>query len=189
MISLIILFIVPHTYGVNSQVLTTQVESLCMTDFVVVNMNSPEVNIRNYTLCYNRIPNYEINVHGYNIKSLCFVHPDYLIVNKSTLFLNRCGEWLQIIGPSENIVNCMVAGSADIGTADSTLAIERRTIGVYSLLYKRLTSGVDNTKNYLTQVTMFEVAFDLGIPPSFYVIYRNESSVTIQFTDHNRPPE
>ncbi|ELP89307.1 hypothetical protein EIN_477610 [Entamoeba invadens IP1] len=160
-----------------------------MPDFVVLNMNSSFATISNYSLCYDKIPNFEHLIHGYDIQSLCFVHPEFFIVNKSSLFLNRCGEWLQLIGPSENVVNCMIAGSAEITSDGSTYSIERRTIGVFENIYKRLTSGVDNKQNFITQVTMFEVAFDLGLPPSLYVINRNKTSVTFQFTDHNKPAE
>ncbi|ELP89524.1 hypothetical protein EIN_457830 [Entamoeba invadens IP1] len=189
MFSVITTLLVILSNGVYLQSSETLVDPLCMTDLVVVNMNSSSVNVRDYTICYDKIQDYEHKVYGYDIQSLCFVHPDFFIVNKSTLFLNRCGEWLQIVGPSENVVNCMIAGSADISTEGSTFAIERRTIGVYSSLYKRLTSGVDNVNNYLTQVSVFEVAFDLGIPVSLYVINRTQSTVAFQFIDHNKPAE
>ncbi|ELP91152.1 hypothetical protein EIN_480510 [Entamoeba invadens IP1] len=168
-------------------------EPVCMNDFIAVDMNSSSVKIRSYHLCYGNIPDYTNTIKGYNVQSLCFVHPDYILVNKTTFFLNRCGGWLQLIGPSENVVNCMVAGYADIQTGDtsdvSNFEIERRTIGVYNSMYKLLTSGVDNVNNYLTQVTITEVAFDLGLSPSLYVLNRTDEMVTIQFTNHNKQPE
>ncbi|ELP87157.1 hypothetical protein EIN_354590 [Entamoeba invadens IP1] len=165
------------------------VDPLCMTDFVAVDMSSDQAHIVEQKLCYDRIPNYTHNIHGYDIQSICFVHEDYMNVNKSTGRINRCGEWLQLIGPSEKVVDCMVAGYAIIKTNGSTEAIERRTIGVPTNIFSRLTSGADNAANYVTQVTLFEVAFDLGVSPSLYVLNRTEDTVTIQFTDHNRPTE
>ncbi|EDR21497.1 hypothetical protein EDI_185560 [Entamoeba dispar SAW760] len=164
--------------------------SVCMSDFVAVNIDAPtNIETIRRTLCYDKIPDYKTNVHGYNIKSYCFVDENDLYVKKGNRNISRCGEWLQLVGPSQKPIVCMVAGSERLNISGVADESEYSFIGVPRNIFLTLTGGFDETSNVVTQITLSETNFDLRINPTLYLINRNETTATIQFTDFNRNPE
>ncbi|EDR26435.1 hypothetical protein EDI_268380 [Entamoeba dispar SAW760] len=183
MFSLTLLTLVCYVLG-NRHILDTP----CMTDFVAVNLNSPRIIVNEIKYCYDKIPDFRTSVHGHNIKSDCYIN-EYLIgVNKSTNTVNRCGEWLEVVGPSQNPVMCMIAGSVDVTINGANPQIYTRIIGVRNSIFSQITIA-SGTSLPLSQVTVAESDFDLRINPSLYVLSKNDTHAIIQFTDHNRPPE
>ncbi|ELP86366.1 hypothetical protein EIN_296860 [Entamoeba invadens IP1] len=158
--------------------------TLCFTEFIAVNMDAENVKQNNVFNCYDRIDKYQYDIKGFNIQSVCYISTKNSIVNKTSNRLGRCGEWLELVGPSEQKVDCMVAGSIDFELPD-TPDMADRIVGLSYSLFKRLTTYSDETQNSV-QVTLSEVAFDIGIPPTLYVISRTETEAVIQFTDSNK---
>ncbi|EMD47056.1 Hypothetical protein EHI5A_067090 [Entamoeba histolytica KU27] len=169
---------------------TTTLHSVCMTNFVAVNIDSPtNVETISRTLCYDKIPDYRTNVHGYNIKSYCFVDENNFYVQKGNHNISRCGEWLQLVGPSQKPIVCMVAGSENLKVSGVSTSNQYSFIGVPRNIFLTLTGGFDEGASIVTQITLSETDFDLRISPTLYVLNRNDTTATIQFTDFNRNPE
>ncbi|EMD45451.1 hypothetical protein KM1_080940 [Entamoeba histolytica HM-3:IMSS] len=183
MFTLILLTLVCYVLG-NRHILDTP----CMSDFVAVNLNSPKITVNEIKYCYDKIPDFNVSVHGHNIKSDCYINEHLIRVNKTSNSINRCGEWLEVVGPSQNPVVCMIAGSVSVTINGANSQLYSRIVGVRNSVFSQITIS-SGTSLSLSQVTVAESDFDLRINPSLYVLSKNDSHSIIQFIDHNRPPE
>ncbi|ELP91638.1 hypothetical protein EIN_206250 [Entamoeba invadens IP1] len=166
---------------------------VCMTDFLAFNYNSETLDIPK-TECYSNIPNYTHNVKGFNIQSVCYIDESRLFIRKNGHLISRCGTLMAIVGPTQKVIQCVVAGTMTVNT--DTIAVDRyglrnngTIIGINKNLFLQLTGGLSFQNDDYVQATVSETDFDLGINPSFWVIYRNTTHVTLQFADFNRAVE
>ncbi|ELP91571.1 hypothetical protein EIN_129110 [Entamoeba invadens IP1] len=190
---MIILFVViPEVFSLKSNNSFRPNEVLkppvCMTNFLALNYESKTIKTTLFE-CYSNIIDYKRVIKGYNLQSICFIDEHWINVNKSTHQINRCGEWMEIVGPSQFPIKCMIAGTFKLEENNSDLYNNSTAIAIGEHLFLKITGGLSlHDKDYV-QATVTETDFDMGINPSLWVIKKNETHATLQFTDFNRPPE
>ena len=68
-----------------------------------------ETNNFEITDCFTKIENYQSIVYGFNIHATCYVDKSMLLLREGkSKTISRCGEWIQMVGPSQQQVLCML---------------------------------------------------------------------------------
>ncbi|ELP93994.1 hypothetical protein EIN_181610 [Entamoeba invadens IP1] len=162
----------------------------CINDFIAVDMDSEDVEIVERKECYDNtiVKDYDKKILGENLGIKCYIHKDFLLVNLTPNNLSRCGEYIQLTGPTQRSQLCMIAGYVVVKSKDISDELSKVVIGVDKKVISTLVSGINQITLSMTQVTMNELVFDLGVNPSLIVLDRTSSNVKIQFINHNRTP-
>ncbi|ELP91604.1 hypothetical protein EIN_129840 [Entamoeba invadens IP1] len=168
----------------------TQSQTLCMTDFVVLNIDDNNTEYETMIdMCYKNIPNYEEKVFGYNIHTVCYIDDEYITVDSNNTRISRCGEWLSLVGPSQQPINCLVAGTIRITKGVVQDDINRKVIGVSDNVFKRLNANFKGISSVMSQIVMWEIDTDLGINPSMILLSKNDTIANVQFYNFNKCPK
>ena len=186
-------------YFILQQVQSKLLKSVCMDDFLAVNKNQisniTEENEKiyqfnkNYTIkkCFDYMENYTRLIFGYNVHSECFIQEDQINLMKGdNSVVNRCGEWLQIVGPSQRQVLCMIAGTHSL---KSSYFQNVSFILLSSDLFSSVTSGLTSTTDLVSPVVVARTDFDLGINPSLVVTYTKKGYNILHVINTNRLTE
>ena len=164
--------------------------SICIKDFVAINMDSTLFETENEYDCYKEIPDYKKKIYGFRMKSECYIDSNLMYVDKGNI-VSRCGQWIQIVGSSHKKIVCMIAGSRSIKSREKIIPKEVTPIYVNYNTFLFLTSSFIEVNDLTTPVTISETDVNLKINPSLYVINKKEeeNTVTIQCIDSNRATE
>lgn len=174
--------------------------SLCMDDFLAVDFDKIRSGDHNeemknlgitmdaseMTKCYEYLENFRSKIHGFNIYSQCYVDEEFLHVEKGDHRINRCGQWLQLVGPSQKQVICMIAGSHKI-KSDQFEGVP--IIALPTSMFEGLSPGMTSATGMVTPITVAETDFDLRINPTLYVTYTTKGTNFLHFVNMNRPSE
>ena len=188
MIILLIIIIIIQT---NSKI----IRSICMDDFLSIDIEKLEEDeeIKNIYYkpnelqeCYDYISEMKTKIRGFNTYAECYVNKEYLTINfGNNLTVSRCGQWLQIVGPSQTAVLCMVAGTHNI-TAYKFPNVP--IIAMRTEIFDGLTHKMTLQSEILTPVTVAQADFDLTTNPKLFVTYTNEGYNLLHFVDTNKLP-
>ncbi|ELP88898.1 hypothetical protein EIN_476000 [Entamoeba invadens IP1] len=171
----------------NSQTATTS-KSVCIYDFAAVNYESDQVDILESEDCYHQVPDYKKVIVAHNRETLCYVNRKYLYLNKTNSRLNRCGEYMVMVGPSQRPIVCMVAGFMNLKVNNTLMTPEltERFFGVTSKTISQLTGGLEGSTNYFTQVTFSPSDIDQGVNPSLFVLSTDNNTAKVQVGNSNQ---
>ncbi|ELP88844.1 hypothetical protein EIN_474460 [Entamoeba invadens IP1] len=165
----------------------TLVEPLCMPDFMALNLGSSLLKYTIVSDCYAEIPNRKYSIKGNNILSYCFIDDYFLRVNKNNTKVSRCGQWLEVVGPSQVSIVCMVSGSITPDVTEGSLPVGVPFVALPKGLYTKVSGGFSLDDDAFVQATVAETDFDLKVNPTLWVLNKSESEIRIQVTDCNRP--
>ncbi|ELP89633.1 hypothetical protein EIN_201580 [Entamoeba invadens IP1] len=162
---------------------------VCMSDFMAVNMNSVDITYDLISDCFALIPDSAYSVRGKNLNSDCYIDNQYLYIDKNGSRISRCGQWLEVVGPTKTKVICMVAGS--VKPFFRTLPFQPLItfVAMHSGLYTQVSGGFSLDTNAIVQTTVAETDFDLKVNPTLWVLSKTEKEAKVQVTDCNRPFE
>ncbi|ELP87803.1 hypothetical protein EIN_273200 [Entamoeba invadens IP1] len=181
--SIHMLFITSLFELVESQDKNTKV---CMIDFGAVDMDTNEKYLAKSWDCYDRIPNSKTEIFALNLDLACYIHENMMFLHKASETVNRCGQWIQIIGPSQSQMNCMIAGYRNYERPTLTVVKEERLISVTPQLFTSLTGGFVNQAEDMTQVTVSFSDIGISATPTLFVLNRTETEVNVQIVNTNK---
>ncbi|ELP86260.1 hypothetical protein EIN_113840 [Entamoeba invadens IP1] len=159
---------------------------VCMIDFGAIDMDTNAKYMTKSWDCYDRIPNPKNEVLAMNLDLACYVHENMMFLHKASRTVNRCGQWLQIIGPSQSQMNCMIAGYRNYDRPNLTDDKEERLISVTPQLFTTFTGGFENQAEDMTQVTVSFSDIGISATPTLFVLNRTETEVNVQIVNANK---
>ncbi|ELP86682.1 hypothetical protein EIN_289540 [Entamoeba invadens IP1] len=168
---------------------TQEIHSLCSNEYVILNMDSSDISYNISFDCYSQIPNYKTIIKAFQINSICYVHPDQMYIHKQNKKISRCGEWLQLTGPSHKIVHCMVVGTINPIYQNVPFKVNKKILTLKKNLFTILTRGMWYINYSFTYATAAVHDYTLNIPPSLYTIERSNNSIIFQIYEVHRPIE
>ncbi|ELP89855.1 hypothetical protein EIN_271600 [Entamoeba invadens IP1] len=166
-------------------VISIEEKSICMNDFLAFNYEDDQTPVVDQFDCYSDLPD-PIKVKGINNQALCYVSKKFMYMTKDNNTVNRCGEYLQIVGSYQKQVFCMIAGFMDVYKEKVTEVLEGKYISVNNRIYNQLSPKTKEQHNYACQFTFKHVYFDLGMNPSLEVVKRKQNSTLIQIINSNQ---
>ncbi|ELP94501.1 hypothetical protein EIN_208900 [Entamoeba invadens IP1] len=159
---------------------------VCMIDFGAISMDTNSKYLNKSYDCYDRIPDPKKEIFAMNLNMACYVHEKMMFLHTSSRTINRCGQWLQIVGSSQTQMNCMIAGYRNYIRPTLTGDKEERLIAVQPHLFKTLTAGFVNQAEDMTQVTVSFSDIGLSATPVLFVLNRTETEVNLQIVNANK---
>ncbi|ELP87424.1 hypothetical protein EIN_096910 [Entamoeba invadens IP1] len=161
-------------------------KSICVNDFIAVDYTSSSVVVKEKWECYDNLKDADKKIKGLNLNIGCYTSRTNFYLDRLNYSTAKCGEYLLVVGPSQIQYYCMVRGWMNLEFEEKTDDIKNSIIGIDTYLYNRLSSGLQGSINYLSQVTIAPTEIALGRPPSIYVVRMNSSGVVIQIGNSNK---
>ncbi|ELP92494.1 hypothetical protein EIN_524120 [Entamoeba invadens IP1] len=160
-------------------------KSICMNDFLAFNYEDDQTPVVKQFDCYSDLPD-PMKVQGINNQALCYVNENFMYVTKDNHTINRCGEYLQLVGAYQKQVYCMIAGYMNVYKEGVTESLEGKYISVNSRIYNQLSPKTKAKNNYACQFTFKHVYLDLGMNPTLVVVERKKNSNIIAIINCNQ---
>ncbi|KAL7717428.1 Uncharacterized protein QTN25_005242 [Entamoeba marina] len=145
--------------------------SPCITEFALGNIDAIGVEgdtsyqLNEISDCYESIPDSESVVYGKNIKSECYVHNSLKYFHFGEQNINRCGQCLEITGPSSTPYTCMIAASEEF--------------------YFSVANRFESSSLVFSQVTVQAIDCGYNVVPSLHTVNQNQENITIQIVNAN----
>lgn len=167
-------------------------QSICMDDFLAVDMDRLENSSTTHwdknelVDCFEYIADFKSKIRGFNTYAECYINEEYLtVLLANNIRASRCGQWLQLVGPSQKSVVCMVAGTHNISLSEfENVSI----IAMRSELFDGISHKMTEQTELYAPITVAETDFDLESRPKLFVAYTSLGYNLLHFVDTNKLP-
>ncbi|ELP92851.1 hypothetical protein EIN_507520, partial [Entamoeba invadens IP1] len=160
-------------------------KSICINDFLAFNYEDDQTPVIKRYDCYLDLPDPMV-VKGINNQALCYISEQFMYMTKDNHTVNRCGEYLQLVGAYQKQVYCMIAGYMNVYKEGVTESLEGKYISVNSRIYNQLSPKTKAKNNYACQFTFYYVYLDLMMNPSLVIVERKKNSNIVQIINCNQ---
>ncbi|ELP85879.1 hypothetical protein EIN_133830 [Entamoeba invadens IP1] len=133
--------------------------------------------------CYDHVENAEDKVRGLAVKNECYVHDSIIPMKKGTKKMSRCGECLDLVGPSNIQVQCTTAGtfrSRKVNEIVETNFMLINMVIVNHDLYDIVATTSDNYNDEYCEIAIRQSQCNNLPNPSLYVVDNNETHSKVQ---------
>ncbi|KAL7717380.1 Uncharacterized protein QTN25_005196 [Entamoeba marina] len=165
--------------------------SPCITEFALGNIDAIGVEgdtsyqLNEISDCYESIPDSESVVYGKNIKSECYVHNSLKYFHFGEQNINRCGQCLEITGPSSTPYTCMIAGFFDLTNPSNSTEESKHFIVASEEFYFSVANRFESSSLVFSQVTVQAIDCGYNVVPSLHTLNQNQENITIQIVNAN----
>ncbi|EKE37215.1 hypothetical protein ENUP19_0211G0010 [Entamoeba nuttalli] len=126
--------------------------------------------------CYSELPNRKSEIYGINISDDCYVYSKQRYIHLYNHTISRCGQCIEIIGPSLMPYKCMISGWFTYNGSDINDNILNNIILVNDIVAKKLVSEKEESG---FQIAMSYSSCNYVVLPSLIVIRSNSTTLTI----------
>ncbi|EDR30031.1 hypothetical protein EDI_190900 [Entamoeba dispar SAW760] len=131
--------------------------------------------------CMKDIPNYQKESIGHSFGMECWIYEDVSMIHKVSHSISRCGECLELTGPSQTPFNCIVVGTFSVKQeCPYTKEDISRMIIVKDSLFKLISTSTLESNYVFSQVTVRQADCNFHYPPFLYTLKKNETTVELQ---------
>ncbi|BFU20648.1 hypothetical protein EHI8A_006200 [Entamoeba histolytica HM-1:IMSS-B] len=159
----------------------------CMSHFFISNEKhiSELTGIGQYIVinedCMKDIPDYQKESIGHNFGMECWIYEGVSMIHKVSHSTSRCGECLELTGPSQSPFNCIIVGTFSVKQGcPYTKDDLSRMIIVKDGLFKLISTSTSESNYVFSQVTVKQADCNFHYPPFLYTLKKNETSVELQ---------
>ncbi|KAL7719661.1 Uncharacterized protein QTN25_003358 [Entamoeba marina] len=119
--------------------------------------------------CYKGvIDNYNSLVYGHEVGVECYISDEYMHFLFQNNKISRCGTCIEITGPNNSTVTCMVTGSFKVPETDDGIVLSNTTSGKFSDNPYPSTELFRNRLTLLVSSTIFETAISQQLTDGLY---------------------
>ena len=136
---------------------------------VTTDVVTSQLKMKNY--CYQHIDNYKTIIEGIETQRECYLYHKFNHFKSSGITINRCGQCLEITGPTQQPYICVITGFFD-GVENTPLTSDdlSRVVVIENNHFNYLSSEVHASRNHGIEVTTRVVSCDYDIKPKLYTI-------------------
>ncbi|KAL7718529.1 Uncharacterized protein QTN25_004162 [Entamoeba marina] len=136
--------------------------------------------------CFSQIDDFENLVYGHLTNAECYIHENYFYHQAGADDVSRCGQCLELTGPTQQPLTCMLAGTFyNIPTSNLTEYDQERILFVSDENYDYIATVAHGAINHATQLSVRVVSCPFPTNPSLFVISSNETSAVVQPINFN----
>ncbi|ELP95068.1 hypothetical protein EIN_253320 [Entamoeba invadens IP1] len=186
---LLLLYFIYFTFA-----LATESPSVCMNQFFIVNlghlkdMSSIGITVSPVDSCLSQIPNGTLHSLGVTKNVECYIHESFLEIQNGPNGVSRCGECLEMTGPSIIPTQCVVTGTFKVTQSDGFTEDDlKKMILVPENLFTIVSTPTLQSNTHFAQVTLRESDCDTNKYTTIKVVEKHESTVTITFLNQIFP--
>lgn len=129
--------------------------------------------------CYSHIDNYTRRVRGFVTHRMCYIDSLYKYHHVEGQDISRCGQCLELIGPTQKPFYCVVAGTFKAKeNANMTKSDLEKIVFINNFNYDYIATSVHGSINHATQVSVRVISCPYGSNPSLYVVSTDPISGT-----------
>ena len=121
-------------------------------------------------ICYSNIRDYKTLSVSHSINSECYIYESNKYQVIGSHHINRCGQCLELIGPTQKPFICMIAGTfREKGVTNLTLFDLQRTVFVSNTVFNYIGTVIHGEINHGTQISVRETTCPFYATPSVSV--------------------